>query len=217
MFRHFAFPLFVISVVIYGVFWMWGMVHAGMTPHSKRSQRILWVGSMIVNPSTAVWYWYVWKRWAFWLLFTPIFGFFISLPWVVRSLLTKAEATRLTDILFSIGAPSLVIFFAILTIIPLLLRLVALLHLGRNTELSALDRNDWVVAIALPVFGFGASFAYSAKYQRQWALASMAYWIAISFAAIGIWNNISQTLQTEGEQRREEFKARPAPTPRILR
>lgn len=216
--KFFALPVFIISIFIYGVFWIWAMLHAGTTPHSKRSQRILWVGSMLINPSTAVWYWYIWKRWAFWLLFTPILSFFIALPWVVRSVLSKAEATALTDILFSIGTPRFVIFLAIITFFPLILRLASLLHLGRNKALNAMDRNDWVVAIALPLFGFGAAFAYSTKHQRRWAIASMAYWVALSVSAGYVWPNVSLALQSRGEQRREEFKMRPAPPlPRILR
>ncbi len=214
-----AYALFGVSIVIYAAFWIWAMIHSGSTPNSKPTQRVLWVGSMIVNPSTAVWYWYIWKRWAFWLLFTPIFGVFASLPWVVRSLLTKAEATNATDLLFSLGTPQLVIVLAALMLFPLTLRLSALLHLGRNTDLSAMDRNDWVVALALPVFGFGAGFAYCAKYRRKWAIASMAYWVAISLSMKYVWDNLNQTLQAKGEQSREEFKARPAPVPptRILR
>ena len=212
-----AYLLFGGSLATYGVFWIWAMLHAGSTPKSSARQRVLWVGSMFVNPSAAVWYWYVWKRWAFWLLFTPLFGFFVSLPWVVRSVLSKAEATSLTDILFSIGTPRFVIFLTALTFFPLLLRLAALLHIGRNTNLSAMDRNDWVMGIALPVFGFGAGFAYCATYLRHWAIASLAWWVTIALSLSFVWQNVSQTLQTKGEERREEFKARPAPTPRILR
>ncbi len=209
-----AYVLFSGSVAIYGVFWIWAMIHAGSTPHAPAGQRALWVGSMLVNPSAAVWYWYIWKRWAFWLLFTPILGLFVSLPFIVRSLLTKAEATQFTDILFSLSSSSgVLVLIACLIAFQLLLRLAALLHLGRNAELDALDRNDWVVALALPVFGFGAGFSYCVKYRRRWAFASLVWWVAMAFSARYVWNNVNQTLQQGGEERREEFKSRPVVTP----
>lgn len=206
-----AYILFGISALIYAGFWIWAMIHSVSTPKSTVSQRLLWVGAMIVNPSAAVWYWYVWKRWAFWLLFTPIFGFFVSLPFIVRSLLTKAEATQLTDILFALGTSGVLVVIACLVIFQLVLRLAALLHLGRNAELNAMDRNDWVVALALPVFGFGAGFAYCAKYRRTWAIASLAWFVAMSFSARYVWEHLNSALQPVGEARREEFKTTRTP------
>lgn len=180
------------------------MIHAGSTPKAATTQKAIWVGAMLSNPSAAVWYWYVWKRWAFWLLFTPILGFFISFPIIVRSLLTKAEATTYTNILFALGPARLSIAVACLIIFPLILRLAALLHLGRNTDLSAMDRNDWVIAFAFPIFGFGAGFAYCAKYKKGWAFAGLLWWVAISIASSAIFGTISQELVRAGEGKRVE-------------
>lgn len=204
----FAYILLACSIGIYGGFWIWALVHAARTPRASLSQRILWVGSLVVNPSTAIWYWYVWKRWAFWLLFTPVLGLFVSFPYIVRSLLTKADATRMTDILFALGSSGILVFIATLMVFPLILRLIALLHLGRNTDTDAMERNDWVMAISLPVFGFGAGFAYCAKYKRPWAFACLAWWIAITLSSQYIWKNVSPVLQPAGEERRAEFKSK---------
>lgn len=203
-----AYILLGISIVLYVTFWIWAIVHAAITPKATKSQRGFWVGAIIANPSAAVWYWYIWKRWAFWLLFTPILGFFISLPIIVRSSLSKAEATTFTNILFALGPTRLIIFVAAIMVFPLVLRLAALLHLGRNKELSAMDRNDWVVSLALPFFGFGAGFAYCAKNLRPWAFACLVWWVAISVSFGFLWGNISRELVTAGEQTREAFKAR---------
>lgn len=202
-----AYVLLGISIASYVYFWVWAMLHAGMTPKATASQRGFWVGAMVANPSAAVWYWYIWKRWAFWLLFTPILGCFISLPIVVRSLLSKAEATTITNILFALGPTRLIIFMAALMVFPLVLKLAALLHLGRNTELSAMNRNDWVVSLALPFFGFGAGFAYCAKHIRPWAIASLVWWVAISISAGLLWGNVSRELVAAGERTREAFRS----------
>jgi len=184
------------------------MVHAWMTPKASAWQRAFWFVGMLINPSSAVWYWYVWKRWAFWILFTPLFGCFVSLPLVVRSLLSHAHATKLTNLLFALGTARLVIVLAALMIFPLILRLVSLLHLGRNSELSAMDRNDWVVALALPVYGFGAGLAYCAKYRRAWALLGLIWWLAIVLSVRFIYLNLAQALLQAGEERRELFKSK---------
>lgn len=202
-----SYILFGVSALCYAIFWLWGIVHAASTPKTSLLQRLFWSGSMLVNPSTTVWYWYIWKRWAFWLLFTPIFGAFVSLPFVVKSVLSKAAATELTNTLFALGTQRLVVIVAILMIFPLVLRLVALLHLTRNNDLTAMDRNDWVVALAFPIFGFGAGLAYTARYQRRWALVSLGWWVAIVLAARFMSINISDALIPAGEERREEFRA----------
>ena len=202
-----AYLLFGASAFAYAVFWLWAIYHAARTPKASIAQRFFWSGAMFVNPSMAIWYWYIWKRWAFWTLFTPILGFFISLPFVVRSLLSKADATNLTNTLFGLGTSRLVIFVASLMIFPLVLRLAALLHLGRNTELSAMDRNDWVVSLALPVFGFGAGVAYCAKERRNWAIMSLVWWVAMALPVGYVASNITKALIPAGEERREEFKA----------
>ena len=196
-----------LSVACYGVFWIWAIIHAAMTPKATMRQRWFWAGSMFVNPTTAIWYWYIWKRWAFWLLFTPLLGAFISLPFVVRSLLSNAAATKLTNSLFALGNPRLVIILAVMMVFPLILRLAALLHLGKNSKFEAWDRNDWVVALALPIFGFGAGLAYTAKYQRTWALVSLGWWMAFMLSSQFIFANITQALIPAGDERRVEYKA----------
>lgn len=201
-----SYILLSVSALCYGIFWAWGIVHAASTPKSSLQQRLFWSGSMLVNPSTTVWYWYIWKRWAFWLLFTPIFGAFVSLPFVVKSVLSKAAATELTNTLFALGTQRLVVIVAFLMIFPLVLRLFALLHLTRNNNLTAMDRNDWVVALAFPIFGFGAGLAYVAQYQRKWALVSLCWWVAIVLSARFMSINISDALVPAGEERREEFR-----------
>lgn len=200
--------LLAVSAAGYAAFWIWGMVHASSTPKASPAQRVFWAGSMFVNPSMAVWYWYIWKRWAFWLLFTPIFGLSVSLPFVVRSLLSRADATKLTNALFALGTQRLVVLVAVLLVFPLILRLAALLHLGRNTELSAMQRNDWVVGLALPVFGYGAGLAYCARYRRVWALVSIVWWIAVAISLPLMFTNIARALIPAGEERREEFRTK---------
>lgn len=203
----FAYGVFICSAAVYAYFWAWAMVHAALTPKTEPGQRLLWVGGMLVNPSAAIWYWYIWKRWAFWILFTPYLGIFVSLPVIVRSLLGKAEQTNTTQILFALGSSGALVIIACLLIFPLVLRLVALLHLGRNQEMNALDRNDWVMALALPVFGFGAGFAYCAKYKRAWAMTSLVWWVAIAVSSRYIFINVNNALLTSGEVKREEFRA----------
>ncbi|MBI4138822.1 hypothetical protein HY479_01590 [Candidatus Uhrbacteria bacterium] len=203
-----AHALFWPSIVLYAGFWGWGIVHAVETPRATPSQRALWGIALIVNPSTAIWYWYIWKRWAFWTLFTPVLLAFVSLPFVVRSLLSKADATAATNVLFALGSTRLVILIAALLIFPLLLRLAALLHLARNTDLSAMDRNDWIVSLALPVFGFGAGVAYCARYRRAWAIIGLFWGILIAVTLKTVTLNITQALIPEGDELRMEFRLR---------
>jgi len=203
----FSYGLLGISAACYVGFWLWGMIHAAATPKASLTQRIFWAGAMLVNPIMTVWYWYIWKRWAFWLMFTPILGIFVSLPFVVRSLLSKAAATQVTNTLFALGTQQLVVVTAVLMIFPLLLRLVALLHLGKNADLSAMDRNDWVVALSFPVYGFGAGLAYTARHQRPWAIAGLVWWILIVYTGRFMAPNISKALLPAGETKREEFRA----------
>jgi hypothetical protein len=195
-----------VSAIIYGGFWIWAVYHAFTTPRANLGQRAFWAGSMFVNPASAIWYWYIWKRWAFWLLFTPILGAFISLPLIVRSVLSKADETVITKVLFALGNPQFVFTVSILISFSLIVRLVALLHLARNSDLTAMDRNDWVVALALPVFGFGAALAYCAKYKRLWALASLAWWVIIAFSLRFILQNIGAAVIVAGEERRELYR-----------
>jgi hypothetical protein len=162
---------------------------------------------MLLNPLTPVWYWYIWKRGVFIALFSPLLGIFLLLPFVTRSLLSKAEETFLTKILFALGNGRLVILLTVLLMFPLCLRLMALVHLGKNSELRAIDRNDWIVSLALPIFGFGSAIAYCAKYRRRWALIGLL-WIAVMGVVLkGVTLNIAQALLPVGEERREEFRA----------
>lgn len=195
------------SAIFYTIFWIWAIVHAASTPKAVKQQRIFWSVSMIINPLAAVWYWYIWKRWTFWILFTPLFGFFLSLPLIIRSLMTKADETFWTNILFALGTYRLIVFAAVLLIFPLLLRLAALLHLGKNFDLESKSRNDWVISIALPFFGFGAGLAYCAKYRRSWAIASLIWWAIAAWSFYLIGGNITQLLAPIGEERREQFKS----------
>lgn len=201
-----AYILFGCSALWYAGFWVWAMIHAWLTPKAVTTQKLFWSGSMFINPSTAVWYWYVWKRWAFWVLFTPIFGFFISLPFIVRSLLTTNNTTNLANALSALGSPWVVVFFSSLLIFPFILRLAALFHLGRNGHLSAMDRNDWVVSFAMPIVGFGAGIAYCARYQRTWALISLGWWICMFILARIMVPNIMNALVPAGEEKREQLK-----------
>lgn len=198
--------IFYLSLAVYGFFWVWAVIHALRTPRATRGQRALWCVALIVNPATAIWYWYIWKRWAFWSLFTPMLIAFLSFPIVIRSILTKADKTFLSNILFALGTPRLVILVAALMIFPLVLRLVALLHIGKNTELSAMDRNDWVVSLALPVFGYGAGIAYCSRFRRPWAIAGLGWWIVMIVALKTVTLNITSALVQEGEEKRIEFR-----------
>lgn len=197
-----AYLLFLGSLLLYAAFWVWAMAHAWSTPKADIWQRTFWLLAILCNPVSAVWYWYVWKRWAFWILFTPLLGFFLSLPFVARSILSQADATKFTSILFALGTARLVVLLAALMIFPLILRLVALLHLGRNVSLSAMDRNDWVISFALPVFGFGAGVAYCARYKRGWALLGLVWLLAITLSVRFLYLNVADVLIQAGEERR---------------
>ncbi|MBU1034474.1 MAG: hypothetical protein ABH861_02760 [Patescibacteria group bacterium] len=201
-----AYALFIFSLFVYAVFWVWAVIHATQTPRASKAQRTLWGVAMVANPTTAIWYWYIWKRKVFWALFTPMLLAFGSFPFVVRSVLSKADATAITNILFALGSTRLVILTATLMLFPLLLRLVALLHLGKNTELSAMDRNDWIVSLALPVFGFGAGIAYCTRFKRNWALVGLLWSVVIALSLKTVTLNISQALIPEGDELRMEFR-----------
>jgi hypothetical protein len=179
--------IFVLSALCFAVFWGWATWHAATTPNSSSSQKVFWAGSMLLNPLTAVWYWYIWKRWAFWLLFTPLLTTFATSPFIGKRLLAKSNAGSI-EALFAFltkpGAWLYLVGISIFVVFPLILRLVALVHLGKNKQVSALDRNDWIVALALPLFGFGAGIAYCAQHRRNWAIASLVWWMI--FASLNL-------------------------------
>lgn len=134
----------------------------------------------------------------------------MSLPFVVRSLLTHGEETLLTNALFALGPTWLVILLATLMIFPLFVRLAAIFHLGHNAELNAMDRNDWVISLSLPIYGLGAGMAYCAKYRRPWAIACLVWCVAIAAIAGIVGSNITQALIPAGEVKREHQRL-PAP------
>lgn len=194
--------LFVISCLVYSGFWIWGILHAINTPKASNAQRALWGVAMIANPATAVWYWYIWKRWAFWTLFSPVLIGFFTLPLVVRAVLHQADASAISNFLYALGSARLVILIAILMIFPLVLRLRALAHLTKNTTLTAMDRNDWAISLALPIFGFGAGIAYCSKWSRNWAMIGLLWGVVITIALWAVTQNISPVLVQAGEDMR---------------
>ncbi len=202
-----AYAALALSVLTYAGFWGWGVYHAATTPKATPLQRAFWAVAMFVNPSTTIWYWYIWKRWVFWLLFTPLLVGFLAAPFVVRSTLTHAEAGALTNTLYALGTIPAVMVATVLMVLPIILRLAALLHIGRNTELDAMRRNDWVICLALPIFGFGAYMAYAARYMRVWAVIGLAWWLAAGITSHSIIPNILHALIPAGEERREEIRA----------
>ncbi len=203
-----AYIVLSVSSLAYAVFWIWGMIHAASTPKTPLRQRLYWSLSLLINPSAATWYWFVWKRWAFWVLITPLVLAFLSLPIAVRTLFTQAEETFLTNLLFALGPTWLIILLAALLFFPVVVRLVALFHLGKNFELTAIDRNDWVISLALPVIGLGAGMAYCAKYRRGWAIACLGWWVVMAIILRTVGSNVLQALAPIGEEKREQFRAR---------
>jgi len=203
-----AYVILSVSSLAYAVFWVWGIIHAASTPKTPLRQRMYWSLSLLINPTAAAWYWFVWKRWAFWVLITPLVLAFLLLPIAVRTLFTKAEETFLTNLLFALGPIWLISLLAALLIFPLVLRLVALFHLGKNFELTAIDRNDWVISLSLPIFGLGAGMAYCAKYRRSWAIAGLIWCLAMAIILRAVGSNVLQALVPVGEEKREEFKTR---------
>jgi hypothetical protein len=171
-----------------GVLWVMAMIHAASTPHEEWSRRALWIVAIAVNPSATIWYWYMWKRWAFWVLFAPYFLFAAFLPFTleetVRSLATRDISDKfvhitqqiLANVIDAIPLSALIPLVAF----PFVLRLAALMHLGGNTKLSASDRNDRAVTFALPIVGFGSALTYSLTWRRGWAAAGFLWFLLAS-------------------------------------
>lgn len=202
-----AFILLGISVLGFIFFWIWAVIHAYRTPRAPYGQRSFWALAILINPTATIWYWCVWQRWAFWTLFTPLIGMFIALPFVVRSLMSKADATLLTNSLFALGSNALVIFFAILLIFPIILRLMAILHLTKSTDISAMEKNDWVVTLSFPSIGYGVALFYTVRYMRSWAFAGVAWIIILMIVGRIMIANLAPSIIPAGEERREEYKA----------
>ena len=201
-----------ISIVAFAIFWIWAIIHAARTPRATWSQRLLWSLCILLNPSSTIWYWCIWKRWAFWSLFTPMLGFFVAFPFVIRSLMSKADATALTNGLFLLGSNGFVIFIAILLIYPVILRLIVTLDLTVNQSMNAMERNDWVLSLGMPVIGFGTAFVYAVRNLKTWAFLSLAWILTFTTTLKIIAFNLVPLLIPTGEQRREQFlENRPPP------
>ncbi|MFZ6015054.1 MAG: hypothetical protein ACOYUZ_01730 [Patescibacteria group bacterium] len=202
-----AFILLGISILGFIFFWIWAIIHAYRTPRAPFGQKLFWALAILINPTATVWYWCVWQRWAFWTLFTPLIGMFLAMPFVVRSLMSKADATLLTNTLFALGSNALVIFFAILMIFPIILRLMAILHLTKSTETPAMEKNDWVVTLAFPSIGYGVALFYTVRHLRNWAFAGIAWVVILMAVGKVMLMNIAPILIPAGEEKREEYKA----------
>jgi hypothetical protein len=180
---------FLVALALYvsllAFLWTWAIIHALTTPKVDFSRRGLWAAAMIVNPLAAMWYWYIWKRWAFWSLFFPAILFTLFLPKALAQLLRVLTMRDVADRFVSvmefiltrvIDSIPLIIAVPLFTF-PFILRLAALAHLGGNNQLEAADRNDQAVTLALPFFGFGGAMAYCLKWRRGWAVAGISWFI----------------------------------------
>lgn len=188
MLLTFLFLALVIYSVLFCVLWGWSIIHALLTPKQDMSRRALWMAALIINPPAAMWYWYIWKRWGFWALFAPALVFVLFLPLtldaVIKTLEVRSIADRFVEIgtLFSQNVVDAIPLYALIPIVvfPIILRLGALVHLGRNTTLNAADRNDYAIAFALPFAGLGGAIAYCLKWQRLWAAVGLAWFLTVS-------------------------------------
>ena len=181
-----------LATILYGVLfallWGWSLIHAFLTPKEALSRRGLWTAAIIVNPITAIWYWYVWKRWAFWALFAPALVFLALLPITLEALVDALAVRDLADRFVTIATlflQNVVDAIPLLVLIPIvafpfILRLAALTHLGRNANLTAADRNDYAIAFALPIVGFGGAIAYCFKWRRAWASLGLVWFLIAS-------------------------------------
>lgn len=181
--------------VIFTLLWGWSVIHALLTPHEDWSRRGLWTATILVNPVTAIWYWYVWKRTAFWVLFAPALAFLAFLPITLEALIKALVARDVADRFVAIATLFLnnvidaipLVALVPLLVFPFIMRLAALTHLGANSQLKAADRNDYAVAFALPFFGFGGAFAYCLKWRRVWAGLGLVWFV---IASTTVWSFI---------------------------
>ena len=176
-------------LVLYGALlaflWGWAIVHAFTTPRVDFSRKGLWTLALVLNPMASMWYWYIWRRWAFWSLFTPVILFATFLPSmlerILQALSIRAMADRFVNIMTVILENVIEIIplpiLIPLMVFPFILRLAALAHLGGNTNLDAPDRNDHAVTFALPVFGYGAAMTYCMRWRKGWALAGLIWFL----------------------------------------
>jgi hypothetical protein len=191
MFLTLVFLATVIYGVLFAVLWGWSAIHALMTPHEDWSRRGLWTAAILVNPVTAIWYWFVWKRWAFWILFLPAMAFLAFLPvtldamiqaFAVRDVADRFVAIATVFLNSVVDAIPLPVLFPIVAF-PFILRFMALAHLGANSHMKAADRNDYAVGFALPLVGMGAAFTYCLRWRRVWASLGLG-WFFIASATI---------------------------------
>ncbi|MFA5129594.1 MAG: hypothetical protein WC477_01595 [Patescibacteria group bacterium] len=169
--------------ILLGVLWVWAILHAFSTPKIPLSRRGLWTIALVFNPSATMWYWYVWRRWAFWTLFIPAILFAAFLPLTLERVIQVLSIRDVADRFVAFITPITTHFvqaIPILVAIPLfafpyILRFAALAHLGGNDKLDAADRNDQAVTFALPIFGYGGALAYCLKWRRGWALAGLVW------------------------------------------
>lgn len=201
----FVFFFLAICAFSFGVFWIWAIVHALQTPSIPWIRRLFWALTFLLNPLGIVWYWCVWKRWAFWALLTPLAGIVFALPFGISSVMTKADETAVTNALFALGNNRLVIFFAALLVFPIILRLITILHLSRNPNLQAPERNDWAVSIALPCIGIGAAFAYVSRNLIHWAFLTLVWLFLFVPLFWHVLVNITALLIPAGDAVREAY------------
>lgn len=79
------------------------------------------------------------------------------------------------------------------------------LHLTKNTDVTAMDRNDWVLTMAMPVMGFGSALSYTSKFMKSWALSSLLWLMITLFTSQAMIMNIAPAIIPAGDEKREEF------------
>lgn len=188
MFTTLVFLVAILYGVLFAFLWGWSAVHALMTPREDWSRRGLWTAAILINPVTAIWYWYVWKRWAFWTLFAPALVFIAFLPYTLETLVRAFAVRDIADRFVALATLFLqnvidaipLLVFVPLFAFPFILRFAALAHLGSNSDLKAADRNDYAIAFALPLVGFGGALAYCFKWRRAWAALGLTWFLVAS-------------------------------------
>lgn len=188
-----TFILLCAYTALLALLWGWAIYHAFTTPRTPFSRRGLWSATLLINPLASMWYWYVWKRWAFWSLFIPTLVFSAFLPQALQEVLQTLSARDLADRFVSVmnviltnAIDVIPLFIAIpLFAFPFIMRLAALAHLGGNHKLEAGDRNDQSITFSIPFFGYGAALSYCFQWRRGWALAGLIWFV---FASSVTWS-----------------------------